>query len=86
MIKGLLVNTKNANTFTGKQGKESLDIIAKNLSRVLTLKESKAEKGTSETIKIKDLIFASTGVIGEQFPVEKIKEALPNLVNKLKRS
>jgi glutamate N-acetyltransferase/amino-acid N-acetyltransferase len=85
MIKGLLVNTKNANTFTGKQGKESLDIIAKNLSRVLTLKESKAEKGTSETIKIKDLIFASTGVIGEQFPVEKIKEALPNLVNKLKK-
>ena len=40
-IKGLMVNTKNANTFTGKQGKESLDIIAKNLSRILTLKESK---------------------------------------------
>ena len=37
-IKGLMVNTKNANTFTGKQGKESLDIIAKNLSRILTLK------------------------------------------------
>ena len=39
LIKGLLVNTKNANTFTGKQGKESLDILAKNLSRILTLKE-----------------------------------------------
>ena len=52
----MLVNTKNANTFTGKQGKESLDIIAKNLSRILTLKESKTEKGTSETVKIKDLI------------------------------
>ena len=38
-----MVNTKNANTFTGKQGKESLDIIAKNLSRILTLKESKSE-------------------------------------------
>ena len=83
-IKGLLVNTKNANTFTGKQGKESLDILAKNLSRLLTLRESKSEKGTFETVKIKDLIFASTGVIGEQFPVEKIKEALPNLVQKLK--
>ena len=83
-IKGLLVNTKNANTFTGKQGKESLDIIAKNLSRVLTLRESKSEKGTFETVKIKDLIFASTGVIGEQFPVEKIKEVLPDLVDKLK--
>jgi glutamate N-acetyltransferase / amino-acid N-acetyltransferase len=85
IIKGLVVNTKNANTFTGKQGKESLDILAKNLSRVLTLRESKSDKGTSETVKIKDLIFASTGVIGEQFPVEQIKEAIPNLVDKLKK-
>ena len=84
-IKGLLVNTKNANTFTGKQGKESLDIIAKNLSRILTLKESKSEQGTSETVRIKDLIFASTGVIGEQFPVDQIKDALPDLVEKLKK-
>tara|TARA_X000000368_G_scaffold376939_1_gene330292 strand:+ start:1 stop:1263 length:1263 start_codon:yes stop_codon:yes gene_type:complete len=83
-IKGLMVNTKNANTFTGKQGKESLDIIAKNLSRILTLKESKSEKGTTETVRTKDLIFASTGVIGEQFPVDKIKDVLPDLVEKLK--
>jgi glutamate N-acetyltransferase/amino-acid N-acetyltransferase len=84
IIKGLLVNTKNANTFTGKQGKESIDILAKNLSRVLTIKESKSQGGTSETVKIKDLIFASTGVIGEEFPVEKIKDRLPDLVNKLR--
>ena len=84
LIKGLLVNTKNANTFTGKQGKESLDILAKNLSRILTIRESKSEGGTSETVKIKDLIFASTGVIGEQFPVDKIKDSLPDLVEKLK--
>ena len=83
-IKALMVNTKNANTFTGKQGKESLDIIAKNLSRILTLKESKSEMGVSETVRIKDLIFASTGVIGEQFPVDQIKDALPDLVEKLK--
>jgi len=84
-IKGLLVNTKNANTFTGKQGKESIDILAKNLSRILTIKESKNRKGTTETVKIKDLIFASTGVIGEEFPVEKIKERLSDLVDKLKK-
>ena len=84
LIKGLMVNTKNANTFTGKQGKDSIEIFGKNLSRILTLKESKSEKGTSETVKIKDLIFASTGVIGEEFPVEKIKDSLPNLVEKLK--
>jgi len=84
IIKGLLVNTKNANTFTGKQGKESIDILAKNLSRILTIKESKSKKGTTETVKIKDLIFASTGVIGEEFPVEKIRECLPDLVDRLR--
>ena len=85
IIKGLLVNTKNANTFTGRQGKESIDTLAKNLSRILTIKESKSQKGTSETVKIKDLIFASTGVIGEEFPVDKIKERLPDLVDKLRK-
>ncbi len=84
VIKGLLVNTKNANTFTGRQGKESIDLIAKNLSRILTIKESKNQKGTNETVKIKDLIFASTGVIGEEFPAEKIKDRLSDLVDKLR--
>ena len=84
IIKGLLVNTKNANTFTGKQGKESIDLLAKNLSRILTIKESKSQKGTSETVKIKDLIFASTGVIGEEFPVEQVTDRLSDLVDKLK--
>ena len=84
IIKALLVNTKNANTFTGKQGKESLDTLAKNLSRILTIKESKNKKGTNETVKIKDLIFASTGVIGEEFPVDKIKDCLPQLVERLR--
>ncbi len=83
-IKGLLVNTKNANTFTGKQGKESIDYLAKNLSRILTIKESKSKRGTSETVKIKDLIFASTGVIGEEFPSEKIKNRLSDLVDRLR--
>ena len=84
IIKGLLVNTKNANTFTGKQGKDSIDTLAKNLSRILTIKESKSKKGTDETVKIKDLIFASTGIIGEEFPVEAIKNRLPELVEKLR--
>ena len=37
-----------------------------------------------ESVKIKDLIFASTGVIGEEFPVEKIRERLPDLVDRLR--
>ncbi|MAJ86026.1 MAG: bifunctional ornithine acetyltransferase/N-acetylglutamate synthase [Candidatus Pelagibacter sp.] len=82
--KGLLVNTKNANTFTGNAGLESIDSVAKNLSRILTIRESKSEEGVSETVKIKDLIFASTGVIGEKFPTNKVVSSLQQLVDKLR--
>ena len=83
-IKALIVNTRNANTFTGKQGLESLDEIAKNLSKTLTLKESQSEEGADEAIKIKDILFASTGVIGEKFPVDKINQTIQELVEKLR--
>ena len=59
VVKALLVNTKNANTFTGKQGYEGVDTVAKNLAKKLTVRESKSKEGISETVKIKDLIFAS---------------------------
>ncbi len=84
VIKALLVNTKNANTFTGKQGYEGIEAVAKNLAKTLTLRESKKEEGINETIKIKDLIFASTGVIGETFPSEQISNRLSDLVSKLR--
>ena len=83
-IRALLVNTKNANTFTGKQGFESLDEISKNLSKCLTVKESKTEEGVTEVVKVKDIIFASTGVIGEKFPVSQINDTIQTLVDKLK--
>ena len=84
VIKALLVNTKNANTFTGKQGYESIDLVAKSLAKNLTLRESQKEEGISESIKTKDLIFASTGIIGEKFPVEKITNRMNDLVSKLR--
>ena len=84
-IKALLVNTKNANTFTGQEGFESIEKLAKNLSRLLTMRESRSDSGVDETVKAKDLIFASTGVIGEEFPEEKIISHLPNLVEKLRQ-
>ena len=83
-IKALIVNTKNANTFTGNQGLESLDEIAKNLSKTLTLRESQSEEGVNEAVKIKDILFASTGVIGEKFPADKINQRVQELVDKLR--
>ena len=80
-IKALVVNTKNANTFTGEQGLKSLDDAAKAL--VDSLKKFESENDYEKT-KIKDILFASTGVIGEKFPIEKIKASIPNLVSNLK--
>ena len=83
-VKGLLVNTQNANTFTGIKGAQGLKEIAHVLSKNLTLKSSQAPKGVSDVVKITDLIFASTGVIGEEFPHQKIKSSIPSLVKKLR--
>jgi len=83
-VKALMVNTKNANTFTGIKGAQGLKEIAQALSKALTLRSSQTPKGVSEVVKITDLLFASTGVIGEDFPYLKIKNRITELVKKLK--
>ena len=80
-IKALVVNTKNANTFTGDEGLSGLDDIAKTLTESLRKFEN---ENMYEKIKPKEILFASTGVIGEKFPTEKIKGSIPNLVDNLR--
>jgi len=84
-VKALMVNTKNANTFTGLKGAQGLKEIAQTLSKSLTLKSSQSPEGVKEVVKITDLLFASTGVIGEAFPHLKIKNRIPELVKKLRK-
>ena len=62
-IKAIMINTKNANTFTGTQGAEALDSLSKNLAKNLTLREAQKKGGTSQVIKPNEILFASTGVI-----------------------
>ncbi len=83
-IKALMVNTKNANTFSGPNGQEGLQAISKTLAKNLTLKEAQKEDGTTNVVKPNEILFASTGVIGEKFPTQKIKGSIPNLVEKLR--
>jgi len=83
-VKALMINTKNANTFTGIKGAQGLKEIANALSKSLTLKSAQSPKGVKEVVKITDLLFASTGVIGEEFPYLKIKNRIPELVKKLR--
>ena len=49
----------------------------------LNLKKYEQENDYDKT-KIKDILFASTGVIGEKFPLEKIKSNIPNLISNLR--
>ena len=83
-IKALVVNTKNANTFTGNQGFLALTDIGKTLIDSLNNKELLAGSKNYKSIKIKELMYASTGVIGEKFPKEKIKNSIGNLVENLR--
>ena len=83
-IKALMVNTKNANTFTGTQGFEGLESISKSLAKNLTLREAQKKGGTNQAIKPNEILFASTGVIGEKYPTQKIKNNTSQLVEKLR--
>tara|TARA_Y100000591_G_scaffold329113_1_gene357037 strand:- start:1192 stop:2490 length:1299 start_codon:yes stop_codon:yes gene_type:complete len=82
-VYALLVNTRNANAFTGKDGYKSINNIASALSELLTKKQVIDEEDPKK-IKTKNIIFASTGTIGEVFPENKIISALPDLVDKIK--
>ena len=82
-INALLVNTRNANAFTGKNGFKGLKILADDLSNMLTEKQ-KEEEEKPEKIKPADILFACTGTIGETFPTEKIKSSIPDLIKKIK--
>ena len=81
-----MVNTKNANVFTGKLGYKGIVHISEELSKRLTVKMSEdSEDGEKKSgVKSKDILFGSTGVIGEKFPTEKIISSIPELIKKIK--
>ncbi|WP_075534746.1 bifunctional glutamate N-acetyltransferase/amino-acid acetyltransferase ArgJ [Candidatus Pelagibacter communis] len=82
-VMALLVNTRNANAFTGKAGYEGLKKIAEELSNQLNTKQ-KLDEEKPEKIKAKDIMFGCTGTIGETFPTEKIKNSISDIVEKIK--
>ncbi len=78
-IFSLLVNTRNANSFTGEQGYKSMQEIADIVSKGLTEKQ-KQDEVSPKKIKSSSIIFGCTGTIGEKFPYEKIKKKIPELI------
>ncbi len=82
-IYSLLVNARNANCFTGRQGYRSLEKIADLISQELTTKQ-KEDEDNPKIVKPKEIIFGCTGTIGEIFPEDKIKNKIPVLVKNIR--
>ena len=82
-IYSLIVNTRNANCFTGKQGFKSLEKIADIVSEKLSDKQ-KEDEDFPKKIKSKEIIFGCTGTIGEVFPEQKIKDKIPDMIERIK--
>ncbi len=81
-IKSLLINTRNANTFTGSDGYKGLKEIADEISIKLSEKQIEDEANPIK-IKADEIIFGCTGTIGEKYPTEKIKNNIPELIKKI---
>ena len=82
-ISALIVNTRNANAFTGKKGFQGLKEIADEVSIQLSEKQKQDEEKPTK-VKSNEILFGCTGTIGEEYPTKKIKESIPELVKKIK--
>ena len=82
-IKSLIVNTRNANAFTGIDGFKGLKEIAQEVSIHLSKKQIEDEDHPKK-ISPNEIIFGCTGTIGEKYPTEKIKKNVPELIKKIK--
>ena len=79
----LLVNTRNANAFTGTKGYQSMQKLAEQISSELSQKQ-KEDDNNPDLITPSQILFGCTGTIGEIYPFEKIKNKIPDLINQIK--
>ncbi len=82
-IKSLIVNTRNANAFTGSDGYKGLKEIAKEVSFQLS-KKQKEDEDYPKKISDNEILFGCTGTIGEKYPTEKIKKNIPELIKRIR--
>jgi len=82
-IKSLIINTRNANAFTGSDGYKGLKEIAQEVSIQLSKKQIEDEDYPKK-ISDREILFGCTGTIGEKFPTQKIKKKISELIKKIK--
>ncbi|OHD26430.1 MAG: bifunctional ornithine acetyltransferase/N-acetylglutamate synthase [Spirochaetes bacterium GWD1_27_9] len=67
----LIVNSGNANACTGNEGIQNAEIMCEETAKILGIKKE-------------DVVVSSTGVIGQNLPMEKIKKGILELKDKIK--
>ena len=82
-IRSLIINTRNANAFTGALGYKGLKEIAKETAIQLSKKQIEDEDYPKKILP-DEILFGCTGTIGERYPAEKIKKNISNLIKKMK--
>jgi len=82
-ISALIINARNANAFTGKKGFQGLKEIADQVSVELSEKQ-KLDEEIPAKVKPNEILFGCTGTIGEEYPTQKIKDSIPELIEKIK--
>ena len=71
-IRAIVVNSGNANALTGKKGYESINKYVSFIAKKINC-------------SVKNILVASTGVIGEQLNYNKINAIVPKLIDKSKK-
>ena len=71
-IRAIVVNSGNANALTGKKGYESINKYVSFIAKKINC-------------SVKNILVASTGVIGEQLNYKKINAIVPKLIDKSKK-
>jgi len=73
LCQAVLVNSGNANCFTGQKGIENAKACSRELSHILGISD--------------DLVFvSSTGVIGADLPMDKLKKGIPEIAGSLSQN
>ncbi|RKY30625.1 MAG: ornithine acetyltransferase [Candidatus Omnitrophota bacterium] len=72
-FQAIIVNSGNANCFNGQAGIKDAKETALSLAKLLKLRQ-------------RNILLASTGIIGKRIPLNKIKAGLPELIQRLSRA
>jgi glutamate N-acetyltransferase/amino-acid N-acetyltransferase len=80
-IYGVIVNSGSANACTGKQGIKNAISMCFLAASLVARRSSLGSRGTGP--EPREILVASTGIIGHQLPIQKIIDAVPKAIKRL---